>query len=663
MMNQDYRNIDGVEVTGAQDDVLGAADKGIIQGDGDAPLPDDGMPNLERDFETQQALRFRGIKGDEKKKMTDEQRKNLETALTLSSMRKRVRTLDKTLGSEKGRKKLKKRNYSVEQAKKQRNALKEQISVVESAAKQYEVSEEFLDNQLDAIAKDVALTKKMQKEKNRAAYLRKTLKERLEYMPRTSKAQKDQSKAVYVLPTGMRQSKKKFTFDKPTDNLADEIVREQERMLEEFGQKDYNFMEDVAQFAVASTVSYGLGPATAAGGMKAGALIGSMFGPAGAAMGATIGGIMAGVSLGLASQKFGNYVIKQLKKKNKKEREDLEALKLLEAPNGERNARLALAATLGGAGQYLWNRVNPVPVNQRWRGPAHEAAIVQRLLPRDMRNLLARARVNFPQLRGEANYAGPGALPADAAMGSWQTYLHRMAYMDPQHARPILRRLAAAGNEDAMGNAIVNNLYTDWLTTHAPNLFQNVFQRALTSATLYSWYDSFNLQQPPTSMGIIGEGGRPRQTPFEGDQFRLAPRRGARRAQRLVPPAGPPAMRSIVKKEKSRSRKSRSRKTTKKERRRDTKKKPKRPKREPRKRRPQRQPVKKEGEATRRDTLLKLFKRLDKDKSGELSVKEVSRLSKRLKLTGKEIMKRMDKSGNNGVDFKEFARFMRSRAA
>ena len=69
------------------------------------------------------------------------------------------------------------------------------------------------------------------------------------------------------------------------------------------------------------------------------------------------------------------------------------------------------------------------------------------------------------------------------------------------------------------------------------------------------------------------------------------------------------------------------------------------------------------GGGVRRDTLLKLFKRLDKDKSGQLSTKELSKLSKRLKMSSKAIMRRMDKSGDNAVDFKEFAKFMRSRAA
>ena len=655
-MNQDYRNIDGVEVTGA----LGAADKGIIQDAEPFNFADeDDMPSLEKDPNMRAAIRFRNLRGSEADKMNEAQRNQLKKALSLEQMRKNIRTLNKALGSKKGREKLKKRNVTEKQAKATIDSLKETVEVVESSADKYEVSEEFINKQLDAIANDVATTKKMLKQKNRAEYLRKTLAERLEYMPRVPKKKPKESITMPI------NSKKKFMFKKPVA-LAENLIREEERFLEqiELEYQDYNFAED----AVATGIGFGLTAIMktpiVGGGMKAGAAIGTgLFGPVGTAPGGFVGGLIASMYLGVTSKKVGDEVVKYLKKKYTKKGyqpslEERRILLQLDGPDSERRQNMALAATVGGVGQFVWNRVNPVARDQRWRGPAHELQEIRRLLPADMLDLLARARVNFPHMFLEANYAGPGAVGVDAQIGSWQTYLHRMAYMDPAYARRVLGRLANApqGNSDFQAAQTGMQLYTDWLTSSAWPLFYQVYERAAASAAIYGWYDNATKQYGPRSMGIIGEGGRPRQTPFAGDLFRLAPRNGMRRAQRLVPPAGPPARRRPgvkVKKEK------------KPKKRRRAKQKPKEEKRVARvvRKRPNRQRIKKEGEAVRRDSLLKLFKRLDRDKSGQLSVKEVGRLSKRLKLSAKEIMKRMDKSGNNGVDFKEFVRFMRSRAA
>ena len=63
----------------------------------------------------------------------------------------------------------------------------------------------------------------------------------------------------------------------------------------------------------------------------------------------------------------------------------------------------------------------------------------------------------------------------------------------------------------------------------------------------------------------------------------------------------------------------------------------------------------------RKDSLLKLFKRLDKDKSGRLGLKEITRLARRFKLTPKALMKKFDTSGDNQVSWPEFARYMRKK--
>ena len=64
-----------------------------------------------------------------------------------------------------------------------------------------------------------------------------------------------------------------------------------------------------------------------------------------------------------------------------------------------------------------------------------------------------------------------------------------------------------------------------------------------------------------------------------------------------------------------------------------------------------------------RETLLALFRRLDKDKSGRLTVKEMKKLAKRLGMTGPELMRSMDQSNDGYIEFKEFERFMRKRTS
>ena len=61
--------------------------------------------------------------------------------------------------------------------------------------------------------------------------------------------------------------------------------------------------------------------------------------------------------------------------------------------------------------------------------------------------------------------------------------------------------------------------------------------------------------------------------------------------------------------------------------------------------------------------MLALFRRLDKDKSGRLTVKEMEKLAKRLGMTGPEIMRAMDQSNDGYIEFKEFERFMRKRTS
>lgn len=63
----------------------------------------------------------------------------------------------------------------------------------------------------------------------------------------------------------------------------------------------------------------------------------------------------------------------------------------------------------------------------------------------------------------------------------------------------------------------------------------------------------------------------------------------------------------------------------------------------------------------KRDSLLKLFKRLDKDKSGYLTMKELKGLARRFKIKANELLKHFDTSNDGKVSWPEFARYMRKR--
>ena len=61
------------------------------------------------------------------------------------------------------------------------------------------------------------------------------------------------------------------------------------------------------------------------------------------------------------------------------------------------------------------------------------------------------------------------------------------------------------------------------------------------------------------------------------------------------------------------------------------------------------------------DTLRALFRRLDKDKSGALSARELRQVARRFNMTGEQILQRFDVDKRGTITFDEFARFMRPR--
>ena len=61
------------------------------------------------------------------------------------------------------------------------------------------------------------------------------------------------------------------------------------------------------------------------------------------------------------------------------------------------------------------------------------------------------------------------------------------------------------------------------------------------------------------------------------------------------------------------------------------------------------------------DTLRALFRRLDKDKSGALSARELRQVARRFNMTGEQILQRFDVDKGGTITFDEFARFMRPR--
>lgn len=61
------------------------------------------------------------------------------------------------------------------------------------------------------------------------------------------------------------------------------------------------------------------------------------------------------------------------------------------------------------------------------------------------------------------------------------------------------------------------------------------------------------------------------------------------------------------------------------------------------------------------DDLYALFRRLDSDDSGELSVGELGPLANRFGMSAEDIMRGMDTNNNGGVNFAEFRKYMRRR--
>ena len=62
---------------------------------------------------------------------------------------------------------------------------------------------------------------------------------------------------------------------------------------------------------------------------------------------------------------------------------------------------------------------------------------------------------------------------------------------------------------------------------------------------------------------------------------------------------------------------------------------------------------------TKRDDLLALFRRLDTNNSGSLSVGELGSLARRMQMKPANLMRAMDRDGNRKVNFSEFKRYMR----
>jgi len=285
-----------------------------------------------------------------------------------------------------------------------------------------------MEKQLDAIAADVKNTKQMQKASERASYLRKQLKKRLQYMPRTpSKGGSGDfqgrmsKKSTFKLPSGLPASKKKFDLPprQAAKKIADKILKDiisgksdSDRFVYE-----QKMMRDMGEGILAAGINKAFTPlAFGIGGFLGGAL-GSMAGPVGGSIGGLAGAKISMKLLSKGSQRFAKWWAKQSRKK-------MTETEVNNAIKDDRRNYVAYAVAAGGIGQYLWNRLNPVPVSERWRGPHHEAAIVQGMLPDDMRNLVARAMAANPVLAGESSAPGD-------PLGSFRTFLYRMAYMNP----------------------------------------------------------------------------------------------------------------------------------------------------------------------------------------------------------------------------------------
>ena len=435
-----------------------------------------------------------------------------------------------------------------------------------------------------------------------------------------------------------------------------------------------SFVTKAAQVAGEAMLDLAMSTPFILAGQAMGATVGGAFGgPTGANLGRVLGGMTGSYVYSTAGKAFMNWLSDNMPKGTKLTAKQLQQIEEIE----DERADKVLWITTAAVGQFLHNIYNGRAPNARFYGSHREALTLLQQMSAADRNLVARVRAAQPVLAYESavpvdlsNMAGqiPASLLADARRGSLQTYLLRMLQMDPVHARPIFQRLANADNTNQLTNAEAWQIYSDWLNGVAPDLMQNVFLRGMQAATVASWLNNMedSIYRQRSTMFVPGP--RPRQVP-SGDyaglldsNFTPGPGPGVYpdyamaapgKRVRFGIPAQSPAMRKQKKAKRTVTSKS-SKVPVPKLLKRIMTSKPK--------------PTKSKGKKKRRGAvaqykLLALFNRLDKDKSGRLTVDELKPLVRALGTSGESLLRIMDQDKNNSITFAEFARYMRSRAA
>ena len=381
---------------------------------------------------------------------------------------------------------------------------------------------------------------------------------------------------------------------------------------------------------------------------EAGATVGGAIGgPAGAVAGAAIaqsGGMYYGKKLSdwMAGVERAQPTAEDLKKIT--EQTDREVDKLSEGLQ-----QMAGPMTLVALSEMLANAA----AGREWNlaHPPHMAV-------NDLRAMMTFEQRGFLNdvIASQPGFRGALTVPGDPR-GSFYAYWARMILTDLPRAERLLRPLIATGDlaRDTQGYQRATEMIIDFYNDMRPDLFQNVGRNAAIASSLWLSYQgakklwNYYKKWRPTKIRKPGEkklrppapgpSGPPNPSPPPG----FIPR----------PPRQPQTYRTKTARRKTKTKKKKKKEPTPMPAQRESER-PKSPTKISK-------PKKSDGRSgeRRKDSLLKLFKRLDKDKSGRLRQSELKGLARRFKVKARVLMNKMDTSGDGEVSWPEFARYMR----
>jgi hypothetical protein len=389
-----------------------------------------------------------------------------------------------------------------------------------------------------------------------------------------------------------------------------------------------------------------------------------------------------------------------------------EQLDAIEKANDEDIKGAILFGTLSGF-DYVWQQHNAGLNHNVFRGSHDTINQVRQLMSPEQLRFISNVQAAQPALFGELTVPSSwGDNSMDAQLGSFRVYLYKMVQMNFPYAQRVLGPMIGDPNDHSstgVGPGDPMTIIQQFMSFEYPKVVSNFMQRYLAYEGTKGLIFLFKQMSKKKRSSILGVGGRkkkrkrtktgygssttgvvdsamPAMRPSEGRQYMDKTKRKRVRFDRPTPKMKPkvkPKPREKVKmkpkpmpqplppppepkpkpKPKPRVRAKPKMKSGRTRTKVEYKKKKKKKKKYVWPRPIERKSDTKKNTEIIRETLLALFRRLDKDKSGRLTVKEVKKLAKRLGMSGPELMKAMDQSNDGYIEFKEFERYMRQRTS